>query len=233
MGGGVWGGRQVDHHIHNCSGITSPILCLCRGPITGLGWLLILEKEGVEPCSRFTILLLAVPCLLSFHLHFISFLSCSSSSPSYAVSYLSASLLVPVTKCVTPSANLQSENKFHSSSFCKVQIWEDSGADGELNFCDSCQLFLFPEDDLVTAWIFCESLLFLFEWVILFLIVAVYLIYNIVLVSDVQHSDSVFYRLYYIKSCYKIIRISSYLHRTLRSSFFALFFLGTSLVSGT
>lgn len=107
----------MDHHIHNCSGITSPILCLCRGPITGLGWLLILEKEGVEPCSRITILLLAVPCLLSFHLHFISFLSCSSSSPSYAVSYLSASLLVPVTKCVTPSANLQSENKFHSSSF--------------------------------------------------------------------------------------------------------------------
>ena len=50
--------------------------------------------------------------------------------------------------------------KFHSSSFCKVQIWEYSGADGELKFCDSCQLFLFPEDDPVTAWIFCASLLF-------------------------------------------------------------------------
>lgn len=117
MGEGVWGGRQVDHHTRNCFGITNPISHLCRGPITGLGWLLMFEKEGVEPYSCSSILLLPVPCLLSFHLHFISFLSRSSSSPSYAVSFLSASLLVPVTKCVTVSAYLQRENKFHSSSF--------------------------------------------------------------------------------------------------------------------
>ena len=107
----------MDHHICNCFGVTGPIFCLCRGPITGLGWLLISEKESIEPCSCFSILLLPVPCLQSFQLHCVSFLSCSSSSPSYALSYLSASLLVPVTECVTASANLQSENKFHSSSF--------------------------------------------------------------------------------------------------------------------
>ena len=61
----------------------------------------------------------------------------------------------------------------------------------------------------------------------------VYLLYNIILLSGVQHCDSVFYRLYAIKSHYKTMSTISYAieyiliaHLFLSLSLFFFFFLG-------
>ena len=104
-------------HICNCCGAHQPHCLPLSWSRHWVGVAPGVEKERIKPCSHFSILLLPVSHLLLVRLHFISFLSRSSSSLSYAVSYLSASLLVPIAESLNVSTNLQSENKFHCSSF--------------------------------------------------------------------------------------------------------------------